>query len=270
MPGSHCQTATRDSNTADSARGCIHDGRHAKASWSRPGTGRDQRTVSSALVTGGRPRGSQKRRESGTATTRERLEEWNVLRGAVIRPGSDSYNGRYFLGLPNLEEERQRHSVTMPADDIHQPANPGNWTNRTGGSRTLPPRNSSPRPDFPHLAPFAHRADQPEGQDERSGRGGCGPSSRSGSARGIPVTAVSVRTGLPNPPNATGAVLAIDRAGPRRMGRSPGRSSWRRRSPQVFASAGTFEDGAECEGDQQNLQPAIGRDTADRVLDDFE
>jgi hypothetical protein len=68
-----------------------------------------------------------------------------------------------------------------------------------------------------------------------------------------------VTTGIPIEPKATGAVLASKQTGEHRRGHG----DWR------AESGGAFDERAEGERDQERLQAAVLRESADRVFDDF-
>ena len=101
--------------------------------------------------------------------------------------------------------------------------------------------------------------------------GSCRPTMPLSSCRSRPVTAASAMMGVPSAPKATGAVLA--------MSDKPDAASGLKPRPMSIAAVTatgvpkpcrTLEEGAEAEGDEQQLQAPVVADGADRTLQNRE
>ena len=126
------------------------------------------------------------------------------------------------------------------------------------------------RPDFQHLRkPTKAQISQNGTISEKNGS--WRPIMPLSSSRSSPVTAASAITGVPSAPKATGRGVGDQRqaGGRERREAEPDQHRGADRDRRAEAG-GTLEEGAEAEGDEQELQPAVVGDVADAALEDLE
>ena len=111
-------------------------------------------------------------------------------------------------GLPDLEEQHRDEQRDERRGDVDQARSRRSSTRRTACRRTSAPATSSAGSTSKvPFQPVIVRTSQIGRISENGGR--IRPAIADSSNSGSPVTPASVRIGLPTPPHATGAVLAI-------------------------------------------------------------
>ena len=137
---------------------------------------------------------------------------------------------------------------------------PGSSTSRTACRQTTAPLTSSAGHTCQRLAPADHAAHQPERQDAARAAAGCGPAMALNSSFGQPRHAGQhanrIADAAPRHRRRVG-----DQAERRRLKRVEAQADQKRSGDRHRRTAATraFEERAEAEGDEHELQPLVGR-----------
>ena len=172
------------------------------------------------------------------------------------------------FGLPDAQEQRQAGHRDDRGDDVHQPRavvvgddelrdGEGEPATRIAGQISIMPRK-----------PAKAQISQNGTISEK--KGSCRPIMAESSSRSSPVTAARAMIGVPSAPNATGAVLAISDSPEAASGEKPRPIRIAASPPPACRTRRPFEERAEAEGDQKQLQAPVTRDVGDAVLQHLE
>ena len=202
------------------------------------------------------------RRRRAYAPGRERRLALAQVRAPASWPLFRRRKSQTSRGLQTRQNSASAHERRQAADDVHElRADVVAPRELDDGEHAAADEHRRPDADAGRCHPLIVTTSQAGTISDTNGS--CRPAIALSCIAGRPVTAASVRIGVPMAPNATGAVLAMSDEAGRVERREPESHQQRRADGDRRAEPGrAFDERAEGERDEQRLDAAIGRQAA--------